>query len=436
MDNGKRKEYAFRASFIDPFQGQVMAKFGMNTLKAKNAAIVYDISNDYSKGLAETFKAAWEQGGGKVVNMESYGVVARGPHRRGDLQLLPGSGWVLQPLQSLDQLLYDICRRGICSKRLLPAPDLGIYLRWLLIQTRHCVDGPWVPISRQRQVAATGPPPGARATTGGPYMEATGRKGGNACRFPPARMLARLLPLIMALVLAGTACSQSIPTPATPTPASRADDLVGSGRMATRATSYTGFANVEARGPLRLELIYGEQHSVKISADDNIVDLIQAEQRGETLVVSLPSGSYRDATPRVQVAMPDLRTLVLSGAAFATISGFPSSQELQISLSGASRVTGRLKSSSLTLALAEASVAELGGSGGSLHLEASGASQARLGDLPLDEVNATLKSVSSAIVNVKGTMNLELNGSSSLYYVGTPNLGQVNISGGANLVKR
>lgn len=73
VDNGKRKEYIFRSCFIDPFQGQVMAKFGLNTVKAKNASIVYDISNDYSKGLAETFKAAFEQGGGKVVNMESYG---------------------------------------------------------------------------------------------------------------------------------------------------------------------------------------------------------------------------------------------------------------------------------------------------------------------------------------------------------------------------
>lgn len=73
VDNGKRKEFIFRSCFIDPFQGQVMAKFGLNTVKAKNASIVYDISNDYSKGLAETFKAAFEQGGGKVVNMESYG---------------------------------------------------------------------------------------------------------------------------------------------------------------------------------------------------------------------------------------------------------------------------------------------------------------------------------------------------------------------------
>ncbi len=50
-----------------------MAKFATNTLKAKSAGVLFDISNDYSKGLAETFKDAFEKAGGKVVSYESYG---------------------------------------------------------------------------------------------------------------------------------------------------------------------------------------------------------------------------------------------------------------------------------------------------------------------------------------------------------------------------
>ncbi|HEX2923671.1 MAG TPA: ABC transporter substrate-binding protein, partial [Chloroflexota bacterium] len=73
VDGGKRKDYVFRSCFIDPFQGEVMSKFALTTLKSKTAAVVYDISNDYSKGLAETFKTAFEKGGGKVVGYESYG---------------------------------------------------------------------------------------------------------------------------------------------------------------------------------------------------------------------------------------------------------------------------------------------------------------------------------------------------------------------------
>jgi len=70
--DGKRKPYAFRACFIDPPQGSAMAKFALETLKIKKAAIFYDNGNDYVKGLAEFFKAAFEKGGGTVNVFEAY----------------------------------------------------------------------------------------------------------------------------------------------------------------------------------------------------------------------------------------------------------------------------------------------------------------------------------------------------------------------------
>ena len=52
-------DYYFRVCFIDPFQGKVMAKYAFNTLNAKKAAIIMDMSNDYSVGLSNFFKQAF-----------------------------------------------------------------------------------------------------------------------------------------------------------------------------------------------------------------------------------------------------------------------------------------------------------------------------------------------------------------------------------------
>jgi len=71
--DGKRKDYMFRACFIDPFQGAVLAKFARGTLKGKSAAVLYDASNDYSKGIAEVFRDAFRKQGGQVAAFESYG---------------------------------------------------------------------------------------------------------------------------------------------------------------------------------------------------------------------------------------------------------------------------------------------------------------------------------------------------------------------------
>ena len=71
--DGKRKDYVFRSCFIDPFQGRVLAKFARETLFKEKAGVLYDASNDYSKGIAEYFSDAFKLMGGRVVAYESYG---------------------------------------------------------------------------------------------------------------------------------------------------------------------------------------------------------------------------------------------------------------------------------------------------------------------------------------------------------------------------
>jgi branched-chain amino acid transport system substrate-binding protein len=66
------KSFVFRSCFIDPFQGQVLAKFALNNLKFKKAAVLYDVASEYNKGIAEIFKEVFEKNGGKVVAFETY----------------------------------------------------------------------------------------------------------------------------------------------------------------------------------------------------------------------------------------------------------------------------------------------------------------------------------------------------------------------------
>ena len=68
----RKGDYIFRACFIDPFQGDVMARFAFNTLKVKNVAVLTDKKSDYSVGLAKFFKEKFIALGGKIVADESY----------------------------------------------------------------------------------------------------------------------------------------------------------------------------------------------------------------------------------------------------------------------------------------------------------------------------------------------------------------------------
>ncbi|MDI6860832.1 MAG: ABC transporter substrate-binding protein [Caldisericia bacterium] len=65
-------DYIFRACFIDPFQGTVGANFAYNDLGVRKAGCIFDIGNDYTKGLAEFFRDQFIKLGGQIVGFESH----------------------------------------------------------------------------------------------------------------------------------------------------------------------------------------------------------------------------------------------------------------------------------------------------------------------------------------------------------------------------
>ena len=65
-------DYVFRVCFIDPFQGEVLAKFAYNDLKARKAAILRDQAQDYSVGLTDSVARNFTRLGGQVIAPVSY----------------------------------------------------------------------------------------------------------------------------------------------------------------------------------------------------------------------------------------------------------------------------------------------------------------------------------------------------------------------------
>ena len=65
--------YIFRVCFIDSFQGTVMAKFALNSLKIRRVAVLSSVSSAQSVGLAKFFRERFTGDGGTVVLEQKYG---------------------------------------------------------------------------------------------------------------------------------------------------------------------------------------------------------------------------------------------------------------------------------------------------------------------------------------------------------------------------
>jgi branched-chain amino acid transport system substrate-binding protein len=71
-DGDRVRPYVFRVCFIDPFQGTVMAKFARDPLKLSRVAVLRDVGNDYSVGLADYFLSKFKELGGAIADDQSY----------------------------------------------------------------------------------------------------------------------------------------------------------------------------------------------------------------------------------------------------------------------------------------------------------------------------------------------------------------------------
>jgi len=70
-EGGKTRPYVFRMCFTDAFQGEAMARFAIER-KMKKVAVLRDVGNDYSVGLADFFSSRLKMLGGTVVADVSY----------------------------------------------------------------------------------------------------------------------------------------------------------------------------------------------------------------------------------------------------------------------------------------------------------------------------------------------------------------------------
>ena len=71
-EKGNVRPYNFRICFLDPYQGKMIAVFAAQDLKKKKAAVLYDVSSDYSQGLREFFIKSFKEYGGSIVADEGH----------------------------------------------------------------------------------------------------------------------------------------------------------------------------------------------------------------------------------------------------------------------------------------------------------------------------------------------------------------------------
>jgi len=210
--------------------------------------------------------------------------------------------------------------------------------------------------------------------------------------------------------------------------------ITGSGNLETQEFDYSDFTKVEAHNGFQLELTESSTFSIEITVDDNVKEDLEVSKSGDTLRIRLKGNRiYSSVTLEAKITMPNLYRLDLSGGSQAGITGFSSSHDLSLNLSGGSGVAGDITAGDADFDLSGGSHVNLEGTADDLDVNGSGGSQLQLENFPVDNADINLSGGGSATVNVDGTLDVNLSGGSHVTYIGNPTLGDIDLSGGSTI---
>jgi len=170
--------------------------------------------------------------------------------------------------------------------------------------------------------------------------------------------------------------------------------VTGSGEIVTQEMDFTGFDKLDISQGFNVDVNQGDEFSVVIRADDNIVEYLQVEKVGDTLKIDLEQNRVIGvSTLEAEITMPALVGLVVSGGSDATVSG----------------------------------------TGDEISVDASGGSDVDLASFEVVNASVVASGGSDVTVNASGTLNADASGGSQVYYLGSPTMGQIDTSGGSDV---
>ncbi len=206
--------------------------------------------------------------------------------------------------------------------------------------------------------------------------------------------------------------------------------IVGSGALTSRMHSLAEFDTLEAGLSYDLSIRQGDDFSVVLIADDNLVEYLTVEQTGGTLRFDLKPGyayNLSNVTMRAEVTLPELAGLVLSGASHAALEDFRALGAFEAALTGSSSLVGRLEAGTVSLDTQGNSTVRLTGSGRDLRLQGCGNSLSDLSGFDAENAVLELSCVSTAIVHVDGRLDVDASQNSQVYFLGQPGSSEIKV---------
>ena len=202
----------------------------------------------------------------------------------------------------------------------------------------------------------------------------------------------------------------------------------------TQNYDYKNFTKVEAGWGMQLKITQSDDYFIEVKADEKDFEYLKVEKDGSSLKFYIDKHSYRKRSDiNINIKMPALTGLELSGGAEAKIDMNISSKEFECELSGGAELNGNLKCGNISLGGSGGATTKISGSANNLNVDGSGGSQFKLKDFSVKNVTSELSGGSQLTINMNGNLSSDQSGGSSIVYYGNAKSVESHSSGGSSV---
>ena len=202
----------------------------------------------------------------------------------------------------------------------------------------------------------------------------------------------------------------------------------GSGNIITEEREVSGIERIEVSGSGEVILAQGDDESLRIETDDNVMEYVKAEMNGSTLELGFRS-EFRSISPSkltFYVSVEVLESLSVSGSGEIE-SDRIETDSMDISISGSGSVNiAQLVSGEVQTEISGSGEIDLAGETDSQDIDISGSGEYRAGELCGRSVKVKVSGSGDATVCAEETLEADISGSGSVSYYGRP---AINMSG-------
>jgi hypothetical protein len=210
----------------------------------------------------------------------------------------------------------------------------------------------------------------------------------------------------------------------------------GEGPVVERKVNIDRFRNISIPGSAKVYITQGSQQEVRIEGQENIIDNLNMEVRGETWEIEFKRPVWRIEPIKVYITMESLRSVRISGSGdLEFVNHFTDLKDMDIRISGSGKMDMDMDALDIRAHISGSGDLYMKGSARDLDFTVSGSGNIKAWNLKADKASVRVSGSGGIEVNASDRLNAHISGSGNIIYRGNPRVDS-SVSGSGSVRSR